>query len=89
MCRRQGVHRNTGECFLKLYLDHFGISVRPSSMRLLRTRFNGVIPKHDTGLKSMNIMGDQAAIEDYNRCVYVSPKIKDKSQNTFLNYEKC
>lgn len=89
VCKNQGRHRNTGECFLKLYLDHFGVSVKPSAMRMLRTRSNGLIPRHDHGWKNMNIEGNAAAIADYNRCVYVSPRVKDKNQNTLLNSRIC
>jgi hypothetical protein len=90
-----GVHRNTGECFLKLYLDNFGVAVSPSSMRLLRTRVNGVIPSHDNE-RAINLKGNAKAIADYKRCVSV---VTDKSVMnrrgkktqliTLLNYEEC
>lgn len=89
VCKNQGRHRNTGECFVKLYLDHFGVSVKASAMRMLRTRYNGVIPKHDHGLINMNIAGNEPAIVDYKRCVRINSSIRDKSQNTFLNSETC
>jgi hypothetical protein len=72
VCRRDGVHRNTGECFLGLVAAAAGLDVRSSELSPLRIRSDGSLPAHDSG-PGFEALLPPSARGAYRRCVKPDP----------------
>lgn len=72
ICLRDGVHRNTGECFLGLVAGAFGLDVRFTPASPLRIRSDGSLPSHDSGPAFVSQLPPSARV-GYRKCVVGEP----------------